>query len=189
MIRHNISSLLLAGAFIVAPMSLVIAHPLDATYAPQAGVITVQGWPGAPVGPPGGPPGWSPDQGRHEHCWRLRNQAHEIRRHIRHAPPSLSAALLCSDERRQAGPRARPRRQRASGHVGRNRDLAHLPSAQSNRFTGAVSAARGPAEDDRSQTGKFIDILLELHSHLVVAAPRCVFGVESQGGAESCVGD
>ena len=85
MIRHNISSLLLAGAFIVAPMSLAIAHPLDAAYAPQPGVITVQGWPGAPVGPPGGPPGWSPDQGRHEHC--LRSQAHEIRRHIRHAPP------------------------------------------------------------------------------------------------------
>jgi hypothetical protein len=59
-----------------------------------------------------------------------------------------------------AGPRARPRRQRASGHVGRNRDLAHWPSAQHNRFTGAVSAARGLAEDDRSQTGKFIDILL-----------------------------
>src|SRR5438034_11191283 len=86
--RHTISSLLLAGALIVvAPMSLAIAHPLDAAFAPEVGIITVQGWPGAPVGPPGGPPGWSPDQGRHEHCWRLRSQAHEIRRHIRHAPP------------------------------------------------------------------------------------------------------
>jgi hypothetical protein len=37
----NISSLLLAGAFIVAPMSLATAHPLDAAYAPQPGVITV----------------------------------------------------------------------------------------------------------------------------------------------------
>ena len=87
MIRHNISSLLLASAFIVAPMSLAVAHPLDAAYAPEAGIITVQGWSGAPAGPPGGPPGCSPDQGRHEHCWRLRSQAHEIRRHIRHAPP------------------------------------------------------------------------------------------------------
>jgi len=62
---------------------LASAHPLDAAYAPEAGIITVQGWPGAPVGPPA----WSPDQGRHEHCWRLKSQAHEIRRHIRHAPP------------------------------------------------------------------------------------------------------
>jgi hypothetical protein len=87
MIPGNISSLLLAGAFIVAPLSLGIAHPLDAAHAPQAGIITVQGWPGAPVGPPGGPPAWSPDQGRHEYCSRLQSQAHEIRRHIRHAPP------------------------------------------------------------------------------------------------------
>ena len=41
MLRHNIGSLLLAGTFIIAPMSLAIAHPLDAAYAPQAGIITV----------------------------------------------------------------------------------------------------------------------------------------------------
>ncbi len=87
MIRQNISSLLLAGAFIVAPVSLGIAHTLDPASAPQPGVITVQGWPGPPGAPPGGPPGWSPGQERHEQCWRLRNQAHEIRRHIHHAPP------------------------------------------------------------------------------------------------------
>jgi hypothetical protein len=46
MIRNNIRSLLLTGAFIVAPVSLGIAHPLDAAYASQPGVITVQGWPG-----------------------------------------------------------------------------------------------------------------------------------------------
>ncbi len=46
MIRLNISSLLLAGAFVVAPLSLGIAHPLDTAYAPQPGVTTVQGWPG-----------------------------------------------------------------------------------------------------------------------------------------------
>jgi hypothetical protein len=87
MMRHNLSSLLLAGAFIVAPMSLAIAHPLNTSYAPEAGIITVQGWPGAPGGPPGGPPGWSPEQQRHEECWRLRSQADEIRNHIHHAPP------------------------------------------------------------------------------------------------------
>ncbi len=43
MIRHNISSLLLAGAFIVAPVSLGIAGPVDAAYAPEASVITIQG--------------------------------------------------------------------------------------------------------------------------------------------------
>jgi hypothetical protein len=91
MIRHNVSSLLLAGAVILAPMSLGTAHPLDTAYAPEAGVITIQGWPGPPggppTGPPGGPPGWSPQQERHEHCWRLRSQAHEIRKHIHYAPP------------------------------------------------------------------------------------------------------
>jgi hypothetical protein len=45
MLRHNISSLLLAGTFIIAPMSLAVAHP-DAAHAPGAGIITVQGWPG-----------------------------------------------------------------------------------------------------------------------------------------------
>ena len=46
MSRHNISSLLLAGALIfVAPMSLAIGHPLEAAYAPE-GIITVQDGPG-----------------------------------------------------------------------------------------------------------------------------------------------
>jgi hypothetical protein len=83
MFSNNIGSLLLAGTFIIAPIPLAIAHPLDVAYAPEAGIITVQGWPG----PPAGPPGWSPGQERHEQCWHLRNQAHEIRRHIHHAPP------------------------------------------------------------------------------------------------------
>jgi hypothetical protein len=87
MIRRNISSLLLAGAFAVALPSLGIAHPFDTAYTPEAGVITVQGWPGPPGAPPSGSPGWSPEPERHELCWRFRSQAHEIRKHIHHAPP------------------------------------------------------------------------------------------------------
>jgi hypothetical protein len=88
MIRRNISSLLLAVALAVTPFSLGIAHQFDAAYAPESGVFTIQGWPGPPGAPPGGPPpGWSPDQQRHELCWRLRSQAYEIRRNIHHAPP------------------------------------------------------------------------------------------------------
>ena len=87
MIRRNIRSPLLAGALIIAPMSLAIAYPLDAAYTPQAEIMTVQGWPGMPGAAPGGPPGWSLDQQRHEQCWRLRSQAHEIRNHIHQVPP------------------------------------------------------------------------------------------------------
>ena len=79
MIHHNIRRLLLAGAFMAAPLSLGIAHPADAPTAPGTGVITVQGWPGRP--------GWIPEPERHQHCAELRHQAHEIRRHIHHAPP------------------------------------------------------------------------------------------------------
>jgi hypothetical protein len=85
MIRRNISSSLLAVAVAVAPLSLGVAHQFDAAYAPAGGVITIQGWPGPTGAPPGGPSGWSPDRQRHEQCWRLQSQAHEIRKHIHHA--------------------------------------------------------------------------------------------------------
>ena len=82
MIRENLSGLLFAGVLAVNPASNALAHPLGSPPAIEAKVITVQGWPGAPWGAD-----WGGDQGRREHCWRLRNRAQEIRQQIYYAPP------------------------------------------------------------------------------------------------------
>jgi hypothetical protein len=73
MILNNLCWLLLAGIVAAVPLSHGIAHPVGAASATEAGVVTVQGWPGWQGGP-----GWSPDQERREHCWRLWNRAREI---------------------------------------------------------------------------------------------------------------
>ena len=77
MIRENLSGLLFAGVLAVNPASNALAHPLGSPPAIEAKVITVQGWPRAPWGAE-----WGGDQGRREHCWRLRNRAQEIRQQI-----------------------------------------------------------------------------------------------------------
>ena len=82
MILNNLRWLLLAGTVAAVPLSDGIAHPVGAASATEAGVVTVQGWPGWQGGP-----GWSPDQERREHCWRLRNRAREIRDRMYYAPP------------------------------------------------------------------------------------------------------
>jgi hypothetical protein len=82
MILNNLCRLLLAGIVAAVPLSHGIAHPVGAASATEAGVVTVQGWPGWQSGP-----GWSPDQERREHCWRLRNRAREIRDRMYYAPP------------------------------------------------------------------------------------------------------
>src|SRR5260370_33384670 len=88
MIRDNLRWLLLVGVLAVSSYSQATAHPLGAASAPEPSIITVQSWPGW-HGAPGwqGQPGWSPDQGRREHCWRLRNRAREIRDRMYYAPP------------------------------------------------------------------------------------------------------
>jgi hypothetical protein len=63
MILNNLRCLLLAGVVAAVPLSHGIAHPVGAASATEAGVVTVQGWPGWQGGP-----GWSPDQERREHA-------------------------------------------------------------------------------------------------------------------------
>jgi hypothetical protein len=90
--RDSLGWLLLAGAVAIAPLSQGIAHPLGTASAPEAGVIKVQGWPGWQWGWQGGP-GWGQEQEGREHCWRLRNRAHEIRERIYYAPPWERAGM------------------------------------------------------------------------------------------------
>lgn len=79
MIRKTLSGLLFSGVLAVNPVSNALGHPLDSPRATGPEVIMVQGWPGAPQ--------WGGDQERREHCWHLRNRAHEIRQQIYYAPP------------------------------------------------------------------------------------------------------
>jgi hypothetical protein len=92
MIRAKLTWLLLGGVVAVTPLSPGIAHPLSPFSGVEAGVIAVQGWPGWPGGWQG-QPGWRQDQERREHCWRLRNRAHEIRDRMYYAPPWERAGM------------------------------------------------------------------------------------------------
>ncbi len=97
MIRDNLRWLLLAGVIAVTPLSQGTAHPLGTASASEPGTTMTQGWPGWPGGPGGpgwqGQPGRSPDQEHREHCWRLRNRAHEIRDRMYHTPPWEQAGM------------------------------------------------------------------------------------------------
>ena len=82
MIGEKFSWLLLAGALAIIPSVQATARPLAATAASEPDLIAAQAWPGWQGGP-----AWGQDQGRREHCWRLRNRAREIGDRINYAPP------------------------------------------------------------------------------------------------------
>ena len=79
-------AIILASAVGLVLTASAQAAPLGPTPIPAANVVTVQGWPKWQWGWQGGP-GWGQDHERREHCWRLRNQEHEIRERISYAPP------------------------------------------------------------------------------------------------------